>query len=437
MSTYTNTGLAVIDNQMAQNAYVIGHQIAMNTLNTSRWFTVIQKGTLPAGLGDNLASLVYNKSIPTTTAGGSTLGVTWARVGRDITSAQNFDTATNGQTNNYAAGSHIGTTGVGTASLRSFVDWTKIQRNYFLERAEVQSPYVQLMALYQAAALDQQIAAVMEALDGSTRWVWERRFQEQYETISANFVPCLISGTPIRTTVDADTDGNADDLFYGKKLTDLDLVSSGADNSNVVPTAGLSNKVLDRIKTRLDIVTPLNRAYGQDNGKAVHLLMIGDDASYAIKTESGIRDDVRKSSRVDDLLKPLGVDESFRGFFHMCLPDPPRFTESSGALTRIEPLDKNGQYNAAYDTATYEAAYVIHKDVMESQVPMPNISSPGFKFDPQNFAGEFDWINIKSDVANPKGEVGFFLGTFASAAVPKKVEYGYVILFKRDAAPAA
>jgi hypothetical protein len=290
--------------------------------------------------------------------------------------------------------------------------------------------------MMQAAALDQQIAAVTEALTSATKWVWERRLQEQYELMCANLVPCLTTGTPIVTTIDV----SASTRFFGTALTGVDFnndfVASGVD-VDYTPTASLSNKILDRIKTRLDIVTPLNEAYGVDNGKAVHLLMIGDDASYAIKTESGIRDDVRKSSRVDDLLKPLGVDESFRGFFHMCLPDPPRFTVSGGTLTRVEPLDAQGNYNSAYDTAPYEAAYAVHKSVMESQVPNPGISTPGFTFNPANFAGEFEWINNKHDVTNPKGHIGFFLATFGSAGVPKKVEYGYAIVFKRDSAPAA
>lgn len=445
MSTYSpQTGLANINNVMAQNAFVIGEEISRNALNTSRWHAVIPKGTLPNGLGDNFSSLIYNKSIPTKLTSSLTtpiIGSTWSRVGRDITSSQTLNTSTAGQPNEYAAGSHIGPTGTGDASLRDRIAWTKKMRPYYLERCEVESPYVNIFQLMQAAAVDQQIAAVTEALTSATKWVWERRLQEQYELMSANLVPCLTTGTPILTTVDADTDATADDTFFGVPLaaasgTRVDFATSGAGNTDVTPTAGLSNKIMDRIKTRLDIVTPLNEAYGVDNGKATHLLMIGDDASYALKTESGIRDDVRKSSRVDDLLKPLGVDESFRGFYHMCLPDPPRFTIAGGYLTRVEPLNEQGEYNAAYDTAPYEAAYVVHKQVMESQIPNPGIAAPGFKFDPANFAGEFEWINNKNDITNPKGHIGFFLATFGSAGVPKKVEYGYTIVFKRDAAPA-
>ena len=436
MSTYSpQTGLANVNNVMAQNAFVIGEEISRNALNTSRWYAVIPKGTLPNGLGDNLSSLIYNKSLPTKLLT-SAIGSTWTRVGQDITSAQILNSSTAGQPNEYAAGSHLGPTGTGGTSVRDRIAWTKKMRPYYLERCEVESPYVNIYQLMQAAAVDQQIAAVTEALTSATKWVWERRLQEQYEMLSGNLVPCLTTGTPIVTTIDV----SASTPFFGKKLTEVDFnndfVTSGTD-VDYTPTAGLSNKILDRIKTRLDIVTPLNEAYGVDNGKATHLLMIGDDASYAIKTESNIRDDVRKSSRVDDLLKPLGVDESFRGFFHMCLPDPPRFTISSGALTRVEPLDAQGEYNPAYDTATHEAAYVVHKQVMESQVPVPNIAAPGFKFDPANFAGEFEWINNKNDITNPKGHIGFFLATFGSAGVPKKIEYGYTIIFKRDAAPAA
>ena len=65
----------------------------------------------------------------------------------------------------------------------------------------------------------------------------------------------------------------------------------------------------------------------------------------------------------------------------------PRFTVSSGALTRIQPyVATNGiiTLNPAYDTADIEAAYVLHQSVMESQIPEPVSGNNGLKFDPVN-----------------------------------------------------
>ncbi len=433
MSDFSNSGTADIDQVLAQNAFVIGDQIYANTLNTSRWYAVIPKAPLPIGMGDNLTSLIYDKSIPTTSTSDLTaIGVTWSRVGTEITSAQQLNTSVQDQPNHYAANETIGST-----AGQSYIRWSKKLRSYFLETARIKSPYVDINDIRSAASLAKQTSAIMEALTDATKWTWERRYQESYERLCANVVPCLTSSTPILDTVDASAGDVAEDPFFGVNLTALDFRYSGASNADVTPTATLSNKILDRIKTRLDLMTSANDAYGMDNGKPVYCLMIGDDASYALKTESGIRDDVRKSSRVDTLLKPLGVDESFRGFYHMCLPDPPRFTMASGVLTRVEPRTALGAYNSAYDSAPYEAAYVVHKGVMEAQVPPPNVAAPGFKFDPVNYAGEFNWLNIQDEIKNPLKTIGFFLGTFACANLPKKVEHGYTIIFKRDAAAAA
>jgi hypothetical protein len=445
MSDFANPGTSSIDQVFAQNAFVIGNQVYSNALNTSMWYTVIKRAPLPIGVGENLTSLIYDKSIPTTSSTDlATIGVSWTRVGAQITSSQNLNASTEGQPNQFTAGDTIGST-----QGQSFIRWSKKLRPYFLETGRVKSPYVDIHDIRSAAALAKQSAAMIEALQRATVWTWERRYQESYERLTANFVSCRTTGTVVSTTVDirtgaidpvtgaAATQGTADNPFYQVPLTDLKLDTSGAANASIVPTAMISNKVLDKIYTRLKIVTPTSEAYGQDAGKPIFCLMIGDEASYAVQTEAGFKDDLRESSRVDDLLKPIGINTSFRGFYHMTLPDPPRFTITSGVLTRVEPLDARGNFNNAYEAAPIEAAYVVHKSVMESQVPPPNVAAPGFKFDPVNYAGEFNWLNIQDEVKNPLKTIGFFLGTFASANNPMKPEYGYTILFLRDTTPAA
>lgn len=435
MSDYTNSGTADIDQVMAQNAFVIDKAIYENHLYMSPWFNVLPKTALPIGMGDNLTSLIYDRSIPTTTAGGSTIGLNWARVGTEITSAQQLNTSVENQPNNYAANETIGSTA--SASL-AYVKWTKKLRSYFLEIARVRSPYVDINDLRSAANLVKQSTAITNALGGATRWSWERRNQTEYEKLCGNLVTCLTASTTVATLVDSDNDGTIDDTFYGANLAGLGMVGH-ATGINVIPTANISNKILDRIGTRLRITAPASDAYGADGGAPVFGLMLSSEASYNLVTESGYRDDLRESSKVDELIKPLGVSRSFRGFMHIVDDCMPRFTiNGSSVLTRVEPLDEKGNYNAAYDSADYEAAYVLVKSVMEVQIPPPNVSAPGFSFDPVNHTGEFNWLNIKDEVKNPLGTIGFFMGTLASASLPKNIERGYVILFKRTSTtPAA
>ncbi len=53
----------------------------------------------------------------------------------------------------------------------------------------------------------------------------------------------------------------------------------------------------------------------------------------------GFRDDIRyNNAMVGELVKPLGVERSFRGFYHLIDDLAPRYTDGSdGAITRVEP----------------------------------------------------------------------------------------------------
>ena len=446
MSDYSNSGTADIDNILAQNAYTIGGKIYQKTLNVSRWDALIRKGTLPEGMGDSLSTLIYDRSIPTTTAGGSTVGINWTRLGTEIRTANDFS-ATEAQFIEGAAGEVIGST---AAARTAFIKFKKRMRNYYLSVANVKSPYIDIHTVRTAAAREQQSNAIMKVLTKATQWAWDRRGQEQYELSAGNFVPCLAASTsPILETVDirtgaidpvtgsAATGGTANNPFDGISLTDLELNTSGASNADVVPTANISNKVMDRIYNRLARVTDHSDAYGMDNARPVFSLVCGSDASLFLKTETGIRDDVRKSTIVDSLLKPLGVDESFRGFYHLTEDLMPRFTESGGVLTRVEPFTAEGLYDTAYDDAPYEAFYVVHKTVMEYEIPAPSVSAPGMTFDPQSYKGDFKWLNIQDEIKNPLKTIGFFYGTLAAATKTIDVEHGFVGLFLRTSTTPA
>jgi hypothetical protein len=109
-------------------------------------------------------------------------------------------------------------------------------------------------------------------------------------------------------------------------------------------------------------------------------------------------------------------------------------------LTKVEPELVSGGVatpNPAYDTASYEAFYVMHPEVCESLIPNPLSGSNGISFNPTQYRGQFKWTNILNEITNPDGTIGFFRGVLASATKPIKTEFGYVGLFKRDDADAA
>lgn len=439
MSTFANTGLVNIDNILKQTAFQIGPVIHRETMNTEHWDAMIPKSELPTGVGESLSSMVYNRSLPTTSIGGTTVGVKWARMGGDILAANAF-APTEGQLIGGAAGSVPGST---APERTAYVKFLARMRNYYLSVANIRSPYIDVHTIRTAAALEQQLANIQDILTEVVKWTWARRHEQEYERNCGNFIPCITASTsPILSVVDlvntaidsttgvADADILANNPFFGSQLTDLNLTNTNA-GATAVPTGYLSNAVTDRIYQRLARTTSHNQAYGMDNGRPVFCLVVGSDASLNLKRENLIRDDVRKSSIVDELLRPLGVETSFRGFYHMTQDLIPRFTESGGVLTRVEPFDSNGEYNTAYDNAPIEAFYVVHKSVTECQVPAPNATGQGVSFSPVNYRGDFSWLNIQHDTTNPLNTVGSFYGTLASAYKPIKVMNGYCGLFRR------
>jgi hypothetical protein len=170
-----------------------------------------------------------------------------------------------------------------------------------------------------------------------------------------------------------------------------------------------------------------------------HVLICSPEASETIKYEPGYREDMRESPIVDELLKPFGATATHRNFFHVVDLRAPRFTVSGGTLTRVRPETMtNGvpSYNAAYDSATHELAYVLHKEVMKSLMPKPLGGIGALKFDAITHKGDFAWCNIKDAVINPRGTNGFLHALLSDLTLPGLTRLGYAVLFKRNTAPA-
>jgi hypothetical protein len=446
MSTFDlGSGLTAINTILAEEANRIGQDVYKRTLHTSPWMDLVKQSAFPEGMGYQLTTLVYDRTIPATaTSGSGVQGVTWSNLGTINASANAFNASDLNQPLKDAADDVQGGRGSSATDRRSYVQFSKQLKQYSISRAVIESPRISLEDLRFAAHRQEQLRAILDVLTESSRYTWENRYRDEYEKTAANFVPCLATGTPILTTVakNSDADNTANDSFEGLQIAELDINSSGASNADVTPAANISNKILDSLYFQLVRRGASAESYGKENGRPVFAVVLSSEASYALQTEAGFRDDVRyNNSKVSDLIAPLGVEKSFRGFYHLVDDLAPRFTISGGTVTRVQPYTVSSgitSYNAAYDTANYEAAYIIHPHVMESQIPNPMSGSNGLTFNPVNYRGDFKWTNILNEITNPDGTTGFFRGILASATKPIKTELGYVILFKRDSTtPAA
>lgn len=414
-----------IDTILTQEANRIGQDIHRRTLHVSPWMDLIKQTAFPDGMGYTLGTLIYDRALPTTTANGSTLGNSWIDVGgsdaASLATASTLDQILIG-----ARDTNIGA-GNNAANGKSFISFGRQLKQYSLKRATVESPKINVEDLRFAAYRTEQLRAVMDALTDATRYSWEERYRDEYDRICGNYVICEASGT---TIVSSGKEGN--------QSADIDFGAAGA-----TPSANISNKILDSVYFRLVRAGAGTNAYGRENARPVFALVCSSEASYALQTEAGFRDDVRyNNAKVSELIAPLGVEKSFRGFYHLIDDLAPRFTDDGdGNLTRVQPYTASSGIitpNASYETAPIEAAYVLHQDVMESQIPEPISGANGLTFDPVNYRGKFAWKNIPSVDLNPDGTIGFFRGVLASATKPIKTEFGFVVLFQRTSTtPAA
>jgi len=456
MATFQNnadTALTAIDAALVQEAGRIGADIHKRTLHTSAWMDLIKQSPFPEGMGYTQQTLIYDRALPTTDSTGNNSGVTWGSIAVTETSDTLGTSQTIGsQPLAKAAKQFAGDRGADinddntapTDDARSYINFSRKLKPYTLRRANVESPKISLEDLRFAAHRQDQLRAIMDLMTEATAYTWESRYRDEYERLSANFMAANTAGTVVQTVVDADGDAASDDVYEDNSINNgvFDLSTSGVGNTDITPDANISNAILDKIYYQNVRKGAGRDAYGRENGRPVFALVCSSEASYQLQTEAGFRDDVRyNAARVSELIAPLGVEKSFRGYYHMVDDLAPRYTETSGVLTRVLPYTVTLGIvtdNPAYETAPLEAAFVLHSEVMESQIPNPFSGSNGLSFNACDYKGKFNWLNIASEDKNPDQTNGFFRGVLASASKPIKTEFGYVILFKRDSAtPAA
>ena len=444
------TGAAAdINTILTQEAGRIGNDIHKATLHTSPWLDLIKQSTFPEGMGYELSTLIYDRALPIKplTAdlgdddGNNLIGVNWTEM----------STLQGAATRGYTTGQTADTKSLPTGGdYVNHVDFSKQLKTYKLGRSVIESPRINVEELRYAAHRGEQLRAIMDLLKESTRQTWEVRYRQQYDQKCDNVVYCKTASTIFATGAE-DKATHSD--IAGDRLNVDGATTAGGDGGSddvINADANISNAILDKIYFQLVRKGAGTNAYGRENGRPVFTLVCSSEASYQLMTEAGFRDDVRyNNAKVSDLIAPLGVEKSFRGFYHLIDDMAPRFARdlASDKLTEVPVYSVNTTstnkvvINPDYDDdsiATIEAAYILHQDVMESLIPSPITGVSGLKFDPVSYKGEFKWTNIPDGLTNPDGSIGYFRGIMASASKPIKTDFGYVILFKRTSTtPAA
>ena len=433
---------AAIDVILTQEANRIGSDIHKATMHTSPWIDLVKQTTFPEGMGYQLNTLIYDRALPLksgTLASSPVLGVNWNDL-RHSAVASGVTGFTDGQSVDTKNRNEEGT---------AKIDFTRKLKPYSLKRAVVESPKVNVEDLRYAAHRTEQLRAVMDLMSESVRHSWENRYRDEYDRIADNCVlaktasSTFISGGETKQSFVTDDATGLAQAGTTVKTGDLDANNDGT--GELEPSANISNALMDKIYFQLVRAGAGPKAYGRENGRPIFSVVLSSEASYKLQTESDkIRDDIRyNSAKVGELIAPLGVEKSFRGFYHLVDDLTTRYKSRGGeanTLVKVEPYTvSNGVVvpNTEYESAEFEAAYVLVDDVMESLIPAPISGDSGLTFDPVNYKGDFRWTNIPDADINPDGTIGFFRGIMASASKPIKTNFGYVVIFKRDSSDSA
>jgi hypothetical protein len=447
-----------IQQLLVKEAGRIGPEIYRRTIDTSAWLKLTKQEQFPEEMGDVISSVTFERFYPSsviaaTTANGyaagdikADAGTNWRTLGSNQVTQnyQGFNPYTQAVS---TAGDGLpvdsaSTSGNVLPAALTGVTFGQKLRQYSLEWASVDSPDIALEDLRFAVKRREQLSNIMDVLTESTSLVWQDRYRNLYtKTVAAegNLVYPSTTANGIIASTTASTGDAA--VVYNAVVNGAGTAASGAITAANLPNSQLTQGILKRLYMKLIRDGAGTNAMGRENGAPVFMLVCGAETSEnLIRLNADIRQDYRYA-KPNELLTPLGIERSYGGFYHSIDPYPPRFAvwaTTNNNLIRVYPFRKETttkgtayNINPAYETAGYEISYIFHQDVFRSVVPSPINTNNKMAFNPQNYRGEFKWVNILDRTNNPDGNVGYFRGVVASGARPVFPQYGYVILHTR------
>lgn len=364
----------------------ISEDIHDRTLHTSVWLDLVEKGTWPDEMGEQISVLMYERSLPANSP-------TWETV-----------------TFNDGTGSNC----VPTAEV---IEFAQTLRNYNLQQTALEGPPICVNDLRFTFKRRKQLENCFSVLSQNTSWLWQERHRDEYVRLAEHKVICK-DGFP-----------ESDTAFPAQ-----------------VPTTRLTGGILKRFYQKLvrDGAARDGGSVDMVNGRPQFIAVMSPEMDELVIMEDyKIREDMRNTDAAPKLLAPLGVNRPYRGFFHLVDDFPPRYNFTGGAWVKVEPYigvatTKGTKYeiNPAYESALYEDTIIYVPSVFKTLIPAP-ITTPGgnTEFNAQKYMGDWNWKNILDRVENPDGTWGYFRGIFSSGSEPVYPQFGYVLRHLRADVP--
>jgi len=231
-------------------------------------------------------------------------------------------------------------------------------------------------------------------------------------------------------------------IVFNASLTET---TNGTTMPAVVATSTINQGLLDVLYNRIVQDGGDMESYAKQQGAPIVPAILSMEAHRTIiKGDDSIRNDFRwadsgKGAAGATLLQSWGIDRTYGGFMHVIDVKMPRYDFVGGAwverpfyTTQATTIGDEAIVNPAYEAAEYEDLYLWNPDVVVRQVPkMPTSFGSGSSAKAVNYNGAIQWLNIPDKVLNPYSNIGFYSALLYAAYKPKKIQYGYVVRFKR------
>lgn len=362
---------------LAADTNRLGPHIYSKTINTSVWNKLVPKETWPDGLSDSIQVLTVERNVPANIDA-------WT------------DIASNSNSNNCVPATDTVPNGYTT-------------RSYNLQQKALVSNQICVNDTRNTFRTNTQLQMMYDNLTKVVAYTWKRRNMLEYTRISER-----------------------------KVVATHGLPESPSHFPNVVPTSKLTTKILKTFYQ--DLITDSAELDGGSLGKAEgrpqFILVCSAETSDYLFYEQNVNNAMLwNDKRVPELLAPLGVDRALQGFYHTIDPLPRRWNFTGGQWVEVQPYETvaatNGykaRISAAYRQAAFEDSVIYLPSVMTTMVPGPISSAgAGTSFAPQQYMGNFQWLNIQHATDNPINAYGFYYCLIQTGTKPVHPEFGIVI----------
>jgi hypothetical protein len=382
-----------VNNQLQLEAGRFSDMISAKLFAKDPWVRLTEKDTFPDQMGTAIQSLFWERSVLPNVGPSA-----WADVA-----------LSDGTVNACIPNPQV-------------LEYARTVKSYNLQTASFRSPYLCVEDIKYAWKFGQQLAEQYRILEDNAQFFISNRYRDEYLRLVGNHVVADVPDASSMSTSGSNQAWPASQAKYA-----------------------LDQGVLDQFYLDLDRDSS-EGAYGMVDGQSQYALIISPEASnYLKKQNSDIRQDLRFSSHVDELLKPFGVGWSYSGFLHVVDNQAPRYNFSGGQYVRVPyysntpaTYGQKAQVNPAYKKAAFEATILFNKKVFTSMVP-DVVTDPGGNthFKATNYTGKLRWMNIQDNDTNLEGTNGFFFAKWTNGSNPGRTEWGYAIMHQRCSPIAA